>query len=71
MENMNTEYYFENSHFGGVIRLSDFDTNHFGSRNMAERIASDWNFDRHCKKNEIARNNRMRKEEGLDEQTNI
>lgn len=58
----NTEYEYDNpnSHFGGIIKLSDYNTNHSGSRDMARRIASDWNFDKHCRKNEEERNKRMK-----------
>lgn len=38
------------SSFGGVIQLSDFYTN-YTNGNIAERIASDWNFDKWCKYN--------------------
>ena len=67
MENRNTEYFLENSHFGGVIHLSDFDTNHYGSRNMAQRIISDWKFDANCKKNELARERRIKEGDEIDE----
>lgn len=62
MTTENTRYDYEdpNSHFGGVIRASDFNTNYSDSRNIANRIASDWNFDKQCKKNEEVRNNRMK-----------
>ena len=62
MTTENTLYDYDNpdSHFGGLIRLSDFDTCHSGSRDMAQRIASDWAFDKQCRKNEEARNNRMK-----------
>ena len=48
-----------NSHFGGIIISSDYDTYHSGTHNIANRIANDWKFDRYCKKNEEARNKRM------------
>lgn len=53
--------------FGGIIYLSDFDTNHYGSRNMAKRIASDWRFDANCKKSELAREKRMKEGDEIDE----
>ena len=37
--------------FGGNICASDFCTDYEGTRNIAERIASDWRFDEQCKKN--------------------
>jgi len=42
--------------FGGVICLSDFETNHRGSRTangspIARRIIADWSFDDQCRKN--------------------
>lgn len=67
MTTVNTRYDYDNphSHFGGTIRLSDFDTCHSGSRDIANRIISDWRFDEQCKKNEKARDKRMK--EGKDE----
>lgn len=58
----NTEYVYNNpnSHFGGIIRLSDYDTCHPGSRDMAKRIASDLAFDEQCRKNEETRNRRIK-----------
>lgn len=55
-------YHNYNSHFGGIIFPSDYDTCHSSTRNIASRIANDWNFDRYCKKNEEARNKRMMEE---------
>lgn len=43
--------------FGGTIYLSDFDTDHCGSRNIASRIVSDWGFDQQCKQNARNRDN--------------
>lgn len=59
-----TEAFYENpaSHFGGTIYLSDFSTSYSGSRNIAGRIVSDWQFDKHCKKNEEARSQRTEEE---------
>lgn len=48
--------------YGGIIYLSDFDTIHGGSRNMASRIAADWQFQRHCRKNAEIRD--LRAKEG-------
>lgn len=56
----NVEYDNPNSHFGGIIRFSDYDTNHPGSRDIAKRIVSDWSFDEHCRRNEETRNKRMK-----------
>lgn len=54
-QNTNYDYDNPNSHFGGIIYASDFDTNHPGSRNIAKRIASDQRFDVQCRRNEEAR----------------
>lgn len=40
----------DNSTFGGILYLSDFNTSH-PSGNIAQRIVSDMNFDRQCKRN--------------------
>ena len=39
--------------YGGNICASDFCTDYEGSRNIAERIASDWRFDKACARNRI------------------
>lgn len=39
--------------YGGNICASDFCTDYEGSRNIAERIASDWRFDRACARNRV------------------
>lgn len=49
-------YKVDHTTFGGIICLSDFDTNHRGKNNsngssIAKRIISDWKFDRQCKTN--------------------
>lgn len=49
--------------YGGLIYPSDFDTIHGKSRNMASRIAADWQFQRHCRKNEELRDLRAKDEE--------
>lgn len=36
--------------YGGYIYAEDFCTDYNGSRNMAQRIIDDWNFDIRCKK---------------------
>ncbi len=57
MKTQNTNLYGNyDSRFGGIIYQSDFDTTHSGNRNIANRIAADWRFDQHCRKNEEARN---------------
>ena len=43
--------------YGGCIFASDFCTDYEGTRNIAERIVSDWTFDKQCKKNIEARKN--------------
>ena len=48
-----------NSHFGGVLYQTDFDTSYPETRNIASRIATDQRFDIFCMKNEEARNKRM------------
>lgn len=62
MTTENTKYEYDNpdSHFGGIIYASDFNTNYADRKNIANRIVSDWNFDRQCQKNEEARNKRMK-----------
>lgn len=37
--------------YGGKIKESDFDIDHGGTRDVANRIVSDWKFDRTCKCN--------------------
>lgn len=49
------ESYYRNNitdetHFGGLIYLSDFDTERPGTHNIASRIASDIKFEERCKK---------------------
>ena len=47
-------YSVNHSTFGGIINFSDFCTDHNRSeksKSMAERIISDWKFDKQCKKN--------------------
>lgn len=41
--------------YGGLILASDFCTDYEGTKNIAERIAADWQFDKQCKKNIEAR----------------
>lgn len=64
MVEKNTRYYNKNScsHFGGIIKHSDFYTNYAIKRNIALRIASDWSFDEQCRKNEEARDRRIKEE---------
>lgn len=50
--NLETTTYRPNHNtFGGLIYPSDFDTNHEGTRNIAERIVQDQRFDEQCRKN--------------------
>ena len=47
-------YEINHTTFGGIINFSDFCTDHNRSeksKSMAERIISDWKFDKQCKKN--------------------
>lgn len=49
-------YEVDHSTFGGLIYVSDFNTEYTGIKNqkrsrVAERIISDFAFDRQCKKN--------------------
>lgn len=37
--------------YGGYIFASDFCTDYEGTRNIANRIVSDWQFDEQCRKN--------------------
>lgn len=37
--------------YGGAVNQSDFNTEYEGSRNIAERIVSDWKFDIQCYRN--------------------
>lgn len=37
--------------YGGDIYISDFCIGYEGGRNIAERIASDWRFDKACARN--------------------
>lgn len=39
--------------YGGNICVSDFCTDYEGSRNIAERIASDLRFDKSCARNRV------------------
>lgn len=41
--------------YGGLIFASDFCTDYEGTKNIAERIAADRQFDKQCKKNAEAR----------------
>lgn len=47
--------------YGGLIFPSDYCTDYEGTRNIAERIAADWKFDKQCKKNLEARKRNGRK----------
>ena len=64
MKNESTTKFYEEyeAHFGGIILSSDYNTNHPGCRNVANRIVSDWNFDEYCKKCVEARNQRGRED---------
>lgn len=58
-----TETYYRNNitdetHFGGLIYLSDFDTERPGTHNIASRIASDIKFEERCKKSAELRKTR-------------
>ena len=59
------------SSFGGIIYPSDFETEYYSEngRNIASRIASDWNFEKQCLKNEIARE--RKRKENKNAETNI
>lgn len=39
--------------YGGNICASDFCTDYEGSRKIAERIESDWRFDKSCARNRV------------------
>lgn len=55
--NKNRKYKVDHSTFGGIIYLSDFDTNNSTSRNIAQRIVNDKNFDEQCRRIIRNRNN--------------
>ncbi len=65
----NNFYGHDNETFGGIILPSDFNTEYKATHNIASRIASDWAFDRQCKKNSLARERRIKEkeQEGADE----
>lgn len=44
--------------FSGVLYASDFCTDYEGTRNIADRIARDWAFDKQCMKNLECRDRR-------------
>lgn len=51
-----TGNYNDHTTFGGLIYPSDFETDYRGKDNtkgstIAQRIVSDWNFDKKCRKN--------------------
>ena len=48
-----------NSHFGGIIYPSDFNTDYPSGHNIANRIANDLRFDLQCRKNEELRNQKQ------------
>lgn len=52
--------YDDHTRFGGLIYLSDFDTEN-PCGNIADRIISDWKFDSQCKKNADARDARAKR----------
>ena len=47
--------YTDHTRFGGTICASDFCTDYEGTRNIANRIVSDWKFDEQCRKNTLNR----------------
>lgn len=58
-----TETYNDHTTFGGIISLSDFNTDNRGKNNthgspIARQIMSDKKFDRDCRKNAEARDRR-------------
>jgi hypothetical protein len=59
-------YEVDRTKFGGLIKLSDFNTDYRGKDNtygspIAQRIISDWKFDEQCRKNVESRNIRKNK----------
>lgn len=61
--NYNTKNYeTDYTKFGGIIYFSDYDTN-YTNGNIAQRIISDWNFDKQCRKNIEAREWRISRKE--------
>lgn len=65
-ENFTIKNHSDHSRFGGLIYVSDFETYYApnttraGGSRIAERIVSDWKFDRACSMN--AKTRQLRKE---------
>lgn len=51
-------YKYQNTYRGNICS-SDFCTDYEGTRNIAERIESDWKFDEQCKRNIFSRNRKF------------
>ncbi len=51
------------STFGGLIYLSDYDTSHTPG-NIVQRIITDMNFDKQCKRNSENRDNKKNYQKG-------
>ena len=56
--------YADHTKFGGTICASDFCTDYEGTRNIANRIASDWKFDEQCRKNALNRDRAKKLQKG-------
>lgn len=56
---MKTLEKFSHDTFGGLILASDFNTTYEGTKNIAERIERDWQFDRYCEQNLNKPHNRI------------
>ena len=58
--------YADHTKFGGTICASDFCTDYEGTRNIANRIASDWKFDEQCRKNALNRDRAKKLQKGTN-----
>ena len=59
----------DHSTYGGIINFSDFCTDHNRSeksKSWAERIVSDWRFDKQCKKNTANRDRNKNYKKGTN-----
>ncbi|MCI9077349.1 MAG: hypothetical protein HFH68_00300 [Lachnospiraceae bacterium] len=54
----------DGTHFKGLIWSSDFDTGYPQRRNIARRIAMDYETDQLCKKNSKARDRKQKQRKG-------
>lgn len=57
--------YDDHTRFGGLIYLSDFDTE-TPCGDIADRIVEDWKFDEQCRRNAEARDARVQKKNQIE-----